>query len=358
MVHIRRLFSAAAASFLLFGFIIYSKAVSSAVCASLKRCAEVIIPSLFAFMAMSKLLIRTGIADSLFKPFDKALHLLLRLPEGAGSVFIISNIAGYPVGSSMLKEKVLLGYTDKQSAEVMNLYCYGAGPAFLINAVGCSIFGISRIGVCIYLSVISANIVLAAVTNRIYRPQMKSNISNTEKRPFSEELVLSVTASGEDIFKMCSVIVFFSVIIAAADSLGLIGSITKLLCLSDNGQDVFKSIIEITNLNSINKNAYGLLPYVCAVCGFGGICVITQIKAVVGNTLSFKLFFLWLPIRTVLDYSFMKLYIMLFFGNSIPVFAKSDDIIVRIDNFIPSICLIMMIFILLFQKGLDFLKRV
>lgn len=343
---------------LILGCIIYSKAVYNAVNTALERCVLIIIPSLFAFMAISRMMIRTGAADFIFKMFDKIFQILLGLPKGCAAVFIISNIAGYPVGCSMLKEKIDLGLTDKRSAEAMSIYCYGAGPAFLINAVGAGIFGSTRIGLIIFLSVISANAVLAAIINRIYDLHIEPDRIRSSGSDFSEALVSSVTSAGEDIIKMCSVIVFLSAVIAVNDSYGITNCVSDIFGLSDNSLLIFKSLFEITNINGISRNAYHTLPYLGAVCGFGGLSVIMQIKSVIGKSFNLKLFFKWMPVKMILCFLFTKLYIMLIFDNYIPAFARSYDIIVRIDNLIPSICLIMMIFILLFQKGLDFLKRV
>lgn len=326
--------------------IIHSGAVSAAALTAIKRCVNVIIPSLFAFMAISKLIVGSGAVSMISKPFDLLFGKLLRLPKGAAAVFLISNLAGYPVGASMLKEMTVSGQTDRHSAEIMLIYCFSAGPAFIISAVGIGVFGSEKAGVVILLSVLSANMLLAAAVNRVYKP--KTEQKHRESRAdYSELLINSVTDTGEALFSMCLIIVFFSMIMAAADVIGRLG-------LSDNHAALIRSVFEVTNLAGLSKNSLGLIPFAAALTGFGGVCVLLQIKAVVKDSYSLRLFLLWTPIKAILIFCFAKLYTRLLLDNYLPASTHEERIIVEIDNLVPSLCLIMMIFLLVFKKRVDF----
>lgn len=338
------------------GLIVYSGEVSQAVEESIERCIKIIVPSLFAFMAVSRLLISSGAAEQLSRPLDLTLGKLLKMPRGGTAVFVLSNIAGYPVGASMLTQLRQQGRIGRRSAEAMSIYCYAAGPAYLINAAGLGIYGSRTAGLSLFLSVFTANIILAAAINRIYKPELTPAPANGSG--LGGQLVSSVTSAGEAMFDMCLMIVFFSALLAAAEASGAFTAIDRAFGLSRSSSVLLRSVFEITASSQLSPSSIGALPALAAACSFGGLCVIFQLRSVIGNSYSLKLFFIWLPIRAALVFLLCKMYDWILLDNYLPTFTQSEQLIVELDNFLPSLCLIMMIFILVFQKRLDFLKRV
>ncbi len=341
---------------LMTGLIIYSNDVTEAVILSTKRCICVIVPSLFAFMSVSGFIVRTGLTGIISKPFDLTVGKILKMPAGAAAQFIISNTAGYPVGASMLSEAVRTGQTDKRSAEAMLIYCYAGGPAYLINAVGYGIFGNKAAGLSVFLSTVTANLLLAAIINRIYRPKLFTSV--TKCGISSESLISSITDAGEKLFAMCFMIIWFSAVTTVVKGSGLPARASELLGLNRSEAVLIGSLFEITSSSALDRNAIGYLPQLAAVCCFGGVCVILQLHTVIKNSFGIKLFLKWMPVRMILVFCINKLYNWIFMDNSIPAFAEKGKIIVELNNLLPSLCLIMMIFILVLQKRLDFLKRV
>ena len=338
------------------GLIAYSESIADAVSDSIKRCIQVIVPSLFAFMALSGFAIRTGIIDQISKPLDMTIGKLLGMPKGTAALFLVSNTAGYPVGCSMLADGVNSGKLSRRTAEIMSVYCYAGGPAFLVNAIGCGIFRAKACGLSVFFSVLTANLLIAAIVNRIYKPEISA--APVCKKVSSDDLLISVTDAGEKVINMCLIIIWFSAMLSVAENTGLPGLIADSVKLSRSDGIMLRSLLEITNAASLDHNAVGELPTLAAVCSFGGLCVILQVKAIIRKCFGMKLFWTWMPVRMVTVYWLNKLYNWIFMDNSIPAFVSNDNIIVELDNFLPSICLIMMIFILVFQKRLDFLKRV
>ncbi len=335
------------------GMIVYSGAVAEAVRQSVYRCAAVIVPSLFAFMALSKLMTATGLLEKLSLPLDMTLGRLLRIPRGGTGLFLISNIAGYPVGGAMLSQLTESGRISKPSAEAMQVYCYGGGPAFTVSAIGVGIYQSPRAGLTILLSVISANMLLAIAVNTIYKPEI---VSAGKKSPKGSALISSVTEAGEGILDMCFMIIFFSAAMAVAEQIGAFDLICKALDLTGNEAVIMRSVFEITSAAELSSASLGTVPALAAVCSFGGLCVILQLSAAVRGRYSLRPFLMWMPLRIGMAAGFGKLYSWIFLDNAVPTFAKSGVLIVEMNNLLPSICLIMMIFILVLQKRLDFLR--
>ena len=339
------------------GAVLYGEAVNRSIINAAERCIKIVIPSLFLFMSAAGALASTGALDIISKPFDLLFGKILALPKGASALFLISNLAGYPVGMAMLSKLCEKGRIDKRSAEAMSIYSFAAGPAFVINAVGVGIFHDRKLGLILLCSTFCTNIVLAAVINRIYKPRIRP-ADNTCPDNLSEVFVGSVTSAGEALLKMSMMIILFSALLAVGDKIGIFSYLRDFFPLSRNGEILIRAAIEITELSALSGTALAAAPAACAVLSFGGICVLLQIKASVGKTLCIKQMIIWLPVRSALSILISKLMIFLFMDNSIPTIAYNDEIIVELDNFIPSICLIMMIFLLVLQKRLDFFKRI
>ncbi|MBR1384794.1 MAG: hypothetical protein IJ555_13455 [Ruminococcus sp.] len=333
--------------------IIYADKVGEAAVMAIKRCVYIIVPSLFSFMAVSKLLIKTDTLKILFKPLDFLLYKLFEIPKGFIGLFVLSNIAGYPIGASIINEMLKTGKTDKASAQSLFICCYAAGPAYIINAVGLGIYNSMRVGLVLLLSVITTNFLLAIIVIRVFKPNIIDTTSTSTD--FGNALTASVTEAGEALFGMCAVIIFFSSVIAVLERIGIFEIFGNTI--SNNTKIFLRSLLEVTSLSDLSPNSLGYLPYVSAAIGFGGICVLLQINSITSSTV-FKRFFLFIPARAVMNYAFTRLFMFLLLDKSIPTYVRNNDLIVDFNNFLPSICLIMMIFILVLQKRLDFFREV
>ena len=112
---------------------------------SVTVCLSVIIPSLFAFMVLSQIMISCGIADILFFPLYKISSFWFKGSRRQFSVFLLSLIGGYPVGIKLLKEYIAYNKNYTAIAENMLCYCYCGSPAFVIQMVGLSVFGSANV---------------------------------------------------------------------------------------------------------------------------------------------------------------------------------------------------------------------
>lgn len=336
--------------------IVFSADAAEASRAAVMRCINVIIPSLFAFMAVAEIICRCSIHRVLSKSFDKLAHLLFGMPKGMFPVFVLSNIAGYPVGLNMLAASVKNGYTDRRSAELMAVYCYAGGPSYAVAVVGEAVYGSKAIGLIIFFSSLLTNLVLATIINRVGR--IRTEVTGGACPLSGEIFVGSVTSAGENLLKMCGIIVFFSGLTAALRVDKLIESIAERGFITHSTAVLLLSSLEISNITDLHPTAFGAVPFAAVVLGFGGLCVQLQLLTVLKGAFSLKFFYLTMPIRFLLNYGISWLLCRAFLPDVLPAYAADNKIIVEIDNFIPSICLIMMIFILVFKKRLAFFRIV
>ena len=330
-----------------------SEKIMIEIISALNRCINVIIPSLFAFMAISGILINSGLYVYISKPFYPVTKYILKMPNNLFFVFLLGNIAGYPIGISLLSALVKEKIITKKSAEIMSCFCYAGGPAFLTGAVGLSVFGNVKIGILIFYSILISNTIMAIVINRIFKLNVNSVKVNIKFN--SEILIQSVENAGKALFKMCLMILFFSSIMALLEHFCFF---EKLTGGSENYSVILKSFFEISSISQLSGYPYRLIPIITSVCGLGGLCVIFQVISVYQNAFSLKLFYLTRPVCFVIQYTVSRLICSTLKDEYISISTVKPQIIVDFNNFIPTICLIMMIFILLLRKRLAFSKQI
>lgn len=336
--------------------IIFSEDAAAASKDAIQRCINIIIPSLFAFMAVAEIISRCSLHRRLSKPFDRLAQLLFGMPNGTFPLFLLANTAGYPVGIGMLAASVRSGGTDKRTAELMSVYCYAGGPSYAVAVVGEAVYGSKAVGLIIFFSSLLTNLVLATIINRVGK--IKVSEAPAPVPLTSSAFVDSVTAAGENVLKMCGIIVFFSAMTAALRVDAFIEAAVECGTLTHSIGVLLRSALEISCITALHPSAIGAVPLASAIMSFGGLCVQLQLLTLLKDAFSVRLFYLTMPLRILLNYGISQLLCRAFLPDNLPTFAASGQIIVEIDNFVPSICLIMMIFILVFKKRLAFFRIV
>ena len=84
--------------------IIMPQASASGVITGLKFCSEILIPSLFPFMVLSSLIIKTGLSEKTGEFFSPIIKNLFHLPSCTAATIILSLIGGYPTGAIGVNE--------------------------------------------------------------------------------------------------------------------------------------------------------------------------------------------------------------------------------------------------------------
>lgn len=113
--------------------------------------AECVLPSLFPFIVVSLIFIKTGLADKASLPLKKATHVL-NLPQSAAVCFILSICSGYPAGSRLVAEFYESGALNKSDCEKLAPLCSTSGPLFIIGSVGYKMFGDKLLGLKIFIA--------------------------------------------------------------------------------------------------------------------------------------------------------------------------------------------------------------
>ncbi|MBQ8781035.1 MAG: hypothetical protein IJZ72_05130 [Oscillospiraceae bacterium] len=329
--------------------IIYCKEVSAGIINAVYSCLNVMIPSLYAFMVISGFIISSGIYRLFSIPFRWISAKIFKLPCELFSVFLISSVAGYPVGAKMTGELYSSGRIDKKTAERMLGFCYMGGPAFFCGTAGSHIYSNAVIGIIIFLCIFFSN-TLSAILSGVRLPAPENTRIKAELNLSLNEFLSSVYSGGAGMLKICGAIVFFSTFISIADASGFL--ITAASVLSDiSATDlntcicILKSSVEISSISNMPADISNL-PLITALLSFGGFCVVTQAAGFIPKELSTHNFYLSRILVIFLSYFCCKLVISLIDINKL-VPAMTAQIGYRQISPIPSVFLLIMTILLL-----------
>lgn len=305
---IRKLFEFGKISKLLaafFGMVIclkYAAECSEGIRKGIMFCIEVLVPSLFLFMALSSAVIRSGVMRTLTKPLSGVSRLLFRLPPPGLAAVLLSILGGYPVGArcaAMLYEHRELSMEEAQKTAFIAV-C--AGPGFLVNYIGIALLHSRRAGMILLVAEITGVLITGVLIGRMmassplphYPPQARSGGGSL--------LISSVADASRATFQMCGMVVICSAVIEVIDTVSPRQSIT----------DIAAALTEITEGCHRMCGAYPL--YLTAFfIGFGGIAVHLQIFAGLGDLpLNKGLFFLFRIIQGIITAAAAYIYLMVF----------------------------------------------
>lgn len=265
------------------GVLVFSKECSSGAVKGINLCLTVLVPSLFPFMAIASFIVKSGLHKKFGRYMSGMARLLFGLDGEFAPVILLGMIGGYPVGAKGISELDKNGADEKQSKRAA-LFSVCAGPGFLINYTGMSLYQNKGIGVVILVAQIMSVIITGFFSRFVKTDKKKSNISDKEIKkistPLSTAVVEAVTDSSKSMLGICAFVVLFSSFIGIAEN----------IILNSTVKSIVISVTEVcTAVNLLSEN--GSIEAVAFAIGFGGLCVHFQIYSALGKLKVPKLLF-------------------------------------------------------------------
>lgn len=260
-----------------------SEAVLPALREALLLCYRSVIPSLFPFLVLSGLLISGGFANVCARWLSPVMKPLFRV-RGAGALaFVIGVLSGYPTGAKMTAALYRQGRISKTEAERLLPFCNNSGPLFIIGAVGVGMLQSYRLGLLLYgVHVFCA--VLVGLCFRFYKRKDCSGlqpIRRQVKSGGSGGLSDAVYDAVETLLTVCGYILLFAALNAC-----LFPVCNKLL--PERFLRCVQAISEVSSGTSLIIESglplRTMLSLTAAGIGFGGICVILQVKGLISSS--------------------------------------------------------------------------
>lgn len=276
---------------------LFSEDFAAGFSAGLSNCANVIIPSLFPFLAAS-VLTGSGEAPKPFKKFSEPfMHRFFRLFSGSFPTVILSQLGGYLSGASSAVSLCSSGIISRDHARRLVLFCINPGIGFSVNAVGNALLGSAEAGKILLLSVSISSVATGFFTRFI--PDNKSvNLPvRKEQISFSSALVNSVHSSCGAMINCCGFVCIFSGI----------SSVLKSVIKNPAASLAAACILEVTSGCAAAAGRVSL-PVIAAVCAFGGLCVHMQIFSMAKNIgIKIPVFYLFRLIHSALAFVSCKI---------------------------------------------------
>ena len=245
-------------------------------------CAKTVIPSLFPFMVLSELLVASGGGEILGKLCERPFRGLFGISGSGVCALLMGLICGFPVGAKTAVSLCRRGEID--TAELSRLLCFCNIPssAFLINAVGVSLFGNRRFGLILYGICLLAS-VLTALLLHLLAPLPRSAPDHPHRPILLTGVSVfthSVTSAATAMLHVCAYVVFFS---------ALIGTLGQLLSAFGAGQTAVATLFGFFELSggvlqaSAISDPHTAQWLTALLCGWSGLSVHLQILSLCGD---------------------------------------------------------------------------
>ncbi len=283
-------------SILAFALVInYSNAAIASVKNALSLCAQTVIPSLFPFIVISELAVSLGAAKYLGKFLTPIFRPLFDLNEHGTSAFLLGALCGFPVGARTAVALYERGSLDERSFTHVLCFCNNPSSAFVISAIGVSMFGSQSFGVALYVITLISALIIGICLKFFYQGRSKSEKEYEKGTPPQKTLGIhiftnAVADSAGAMLTVCAFIVFFSAL------LGTLNAAFEPLSAPDSVIAAVKGFFELTagvTHVSSNLQGEGALLLCAFIVGWSGLSVHFQIMAICRDCkISFRPYFL------------------------------------------------------------------
>lgn len=253
----------------------------------LRLCCTAVIPTLFPFMVLSELLVRTGGGELMGRALAAPMRALFGL-SGAGScAFLLGAVCGFPVGTRAAVMLYDRGLFERSEAERLISFCNYPSSAFMISATGAALWQNRQLGAAMYASVLAAGVIAGIISGIPARRAAKkegvvpTDMPHTVRKPQPTALSDSVTAAATSTLNVCAYVAFFSCVV---------GCISHILARVSPSRTVEAAIYSFFELTSGAAASAAVIPsrtgiLMCtAAAGWSGLSVALQVFSVCSSS--------------------------------------------------------------------------
>lgn len=247
--------------------ILDTKTACSAATEAVELCLVTVVPALFPFMVLSRILCGFMIGKNV--PVLQPLGRLCGIPIGYEFLLVLGLIGGYPVGAQAATDAYKSGCLSKAAYHRLLGFCNNAGPAFIFGLVA------AQFQNPVFSWYIWGIHILSALCVGFLIPKACEN-EHKEAIPASVSFPSALNASVQSMARVCGWVILFRVVIALLEKY-------LLSHLSQDLHVIVCGFIELTNgcvnLSSISSEGHRFIV-ACSMLNFGGLCVGMQTASV------------------------------------------------------------------------------
>lgn len=282
--------------------LIFSEEFKEGFAEGLKNCAEIVIPSLFPFLIAASLAGSGDLPPAISRFISPITQFLFKQPTESVFAVILGQLGGYLSGAKAAQSLCSSGKISVGQAEKLMFFCINPGIGFAINALGSIMLSSRNSG-----RIIFASICISAFICGIISRFLPCKTDTEENRNFinpslSAAVVNSVSSGTFSLLTACAFVCLFSGIT----------SVIENHTTNENIRLAALSLLEITN-GCIYASKEMSLPFISAICAFGGICVHMQIFSVAESFgIRLPLFYAFRILHAVLSFLVCSFILWLF----------------------------------------------
>ena len=265
----------------------------------LSLCAHTVIPSLFPFMVISELLVASGAGEALGRLLAKPMKWIFGLSGAGCSAIVLGSMCGFPIGASTAVSLYDKNVISKAECEHLLTFSNNPSSAFLVTAVGTSLFGNHRLGLILYLVILGTSFFIGFLMRFFLRDRNAGQAPPKEHPHFPSGLhpggismfTGAVSHAAVSMLTVSAYVIFFSALTGTLSCMiADIGNISReayaLIC---GFFELTGGVSEAASL--VGEDNSSLLPIVLTamISGWSGLSVHCQIITLCGGRdLSFK----------------------------------------------------------------------
>ena len=256
-------------------------------------CSGTVIPSLFPFMVISELVVSSGIGLGISRVLRKPMRIIFGVSEAGAAAFLLGTVCGFPIGAATAASMHDKGIISKEELEHFLIFCNNPGSAFVISAVGSSLFGNKTLGLLLYISVILSSVIVGFAGRWLLPRYKSSNVAVTlyiPQKNITSRITEAIRSSATSMLTVCAFVLFFSALV------GCIGALLQRLALPEEIRALIFGFFELSSgakAASGISNPTGAIVLCALLLGWSGLSVHLQIMSVCsGRGISFKPYFI------------------------------------------------------------------
>ena len=179
---------------------------------SLVLCAHALLPALFPFMVLSELLIACGFGDFFGKHFGRPVATLFGLSRESSAAVLLGFLCGFPVGARMALSLYDKGRIPKSECERLLGFSGLPSIAFLVSAVGVSLYESRRFGILLWFSCMLSTIVVGIITRKKGASVSDAHLSFVPP-PLARTFTLAIANATAAMLSICAYVLFFGTVL-------------------------------------------------------------------------------------------------------------------------------------------------
>ena len=283
---------AAGAAVLLLGVLILLAQNAAGFAAVLRSrmllCMQTLVPSLYGSTAAALLLRESGAGEWLGGKCRRTARLFGMRPV-CFSVFVISQLAGYPAGAVLLRRMQKTNALTPAERVRLSGLCFGCGPAFAVGLAGSQLLGSAAAGWVLFGAGIAANALLALLTRP--RELLPADTAPSPRVYLDAEMLTdAVSGTIRSLVQICGMVMLSGLAAEACRVLRLTALPDALSVRMQIPPQIIRAFCgaaaDITQLEPLCRcglNFRLLLPLAGGLLSFGGLCVHLQCRALGGG---------------------------------------------------------------------------